>query len=132
MNPILATLPVTHLVHGVMPLVILASALGGALFGMVRLRKRSPDWADIISVCLAPVMFVAFGFGGLGSHWPDDTISGYFAIGFCYLAARLAWSSQSFFIRRAARTESILFGTLLLLLLSLSFWLRLDWWWEHS
>ncbi len=131
MAPLLATLPVTQLVRGPMPLVLLAIFLGGALFALHRLSKRSPDWSDLVAVFLAPIVYGALGFGGLHSHWPEDAIMGFFATGFGYLAARLAWSSRSQLIRRIARAESVFFGALLLLQLCLSVWLRLDWWWEH-
>lgn len=131
MHPLLATLPVTHLVRGLMPLVLLAIVLGGVLFTLRRVSKRSPDWDDHVAVSLATAVFGVLGLNGFSSHWPDDLIMGEFATGFGYLAARLAWSSRSQLIRRIARAESVFFGALLLLQLCLSVWLRLDWWWEH-
>ena len=131
MPPLLATLPVTHLVRGLMPLVLLAIVLGGVLFTLRRVSKRSPDWADLVAVFLATAAFGVLGLSGFYSHWPDDMIMGEFAIGFGYLAARLAWSSRSQLMRRIARAESVLFGALLLLLLTLSLWERWNWWSEH-
>jgi uncharacterized membrane protein YfcA len=118
-------------VRGLAPLVLLAIFLGGALFTLRLLRKRSTDWADLIAVLLATAASGVLGSNGFSSHWPDDMIMGFFAAGFGHLAARSAWSSRGQLVRRGARTESAFFGTLLLLLLTVTPWKRWNWWWEH-
>jgi hypothetical protein len=149
MSFVLATLPMTHLLWGITPLVNLAVVFIGALYWLHRIRKRAPELANAVAVWLAPAVFFATGLGwipllkvengldvvflhGFSHLIPDGMLAGLFSVGFGYLTARSAWSASVLSVRKAARGESVLFGSLLLLDLILSLWERLDWWWGHS
>lgn len=149
MNFVLATLPMTHLLWGITPLVNLTVIFIGVLYSLHRMRKSAPELADAVAVWLAPSGFFATGLGwvpllkvengldvvflhGFSHLIPDGMLAGLFSVGFAYLLARSAWMANAQSIRRAARIESVLFGALLLMDLTITLWERLDWWWERS
>ena len=63
MSFVLATLPMTHLLWGITPLVNLAVVFIGALYWLHRIRKRAPELANAVAVWLAPAGFFATGLG---------------------------------------------------------------------
>jgi hypothetical protein len=142
---------VSTLADGIIPLANLVLVFGGVLYGSRRLRRQAPEIADLFAVWVSPLGWLAAWFGwiplvrwseGGGIEFflrgfeslarPDAVIAGFCGAGFGYLQARCACQATSRSVRWAARIETVFFGALLLLLLTLSLWERFDWWREHS